>query len=178
MRTTLLSTALPNVDSGSGASITLAVIADALRDRGHEVSLCPVVFPEYSTPDGTTTTPRPAYFPAVGGFRFGFFTIGPETTATLTDVDIEAALQELSQKLPGMAEVMEPEHPGMHTTDTIDFDVVISGEIWLELDDGAEVRLQAGDSVIQNGTRHAWHNRSSQPCTLAVTLVGAAHTPA
>ena len=131
-----------------------------------------------SIPEDTTTTPRPAYFPAVGGFRFGFFTIGPETTATLTDVDIEAALQELSQKLPGMAEVMEPEHPAMHTTDTIDFDVVISGEIWLELDDGAEVRLQAGDSVIQNGTRHAWHNRSSQPCTLAVTLVGAAHTPA
>lgn len=52
MRTTILSTALPNPDSGSGASITLALIAEALRARGHDVSLCPVVYPEYTTPDG------------------------------------------------------------------------------------------------------------------------------
>ncbi len=131
-----------------------------------------------SIPEDTTTTPRPSYFPAPDGFRFGFFTLGPESVASPADIDIERALQELSQKLPGMAEVMEPEHPGMHTTDTIDLDIVISGEVWLELDDGAEVHLQAGDSVIQNGTRHAWHNRSSQPCTLAVALVGATRTPA
>ena len=56
----------------------------------------------------------------------------------------------------------------MHTTDTVDFDVVVSGEIWLELDDGAEVKLEAGDCVVQNGTRHSWHNRSSEPCVLAV----------
>ena len=52
MRTTLLSTAVPNPDSGSGASITLALIAAALRDRGHEVSVCPIVYPEYVMPDG------------------------------------------------------------------------------------------------------------------------------
>ena len=52
MRTTILSTALPNRDSGSGASITLALIAQALQDRGHDVSLCPVIYPEYRTPDG------------------------------------------------------------------------------------------------------------------------------
>jgi hypothetical protein len=128
-------------------------------------------------PDDTTATPQPAYFPAAGGFRFGFFTLGPEETASLDDIDVGAALEELRQKLPGMADVMEPEHPGMHTTDTVDFDLVISGEVWLELDDGAEVHLHAGDAVIQNGTRHAWHNRSSEPCTLAVTLVGATRPP-
>jgi glycosyltransferase involved in cell wall biosynthesis len=52
VRTTLLSTALPNESSGSGASITLALIANALRDLGHAVSLCPIVYPEYATPDG------------------------------------------------------------------------------------------------------------------------------
>ena len=52
MRTTVLSTALPNTESGSGASITLALIAEALRQRGHDVSLCPIVYPEYVTPDG------------------------------------------------------------------------------------------------------------------------------
>jgi glycosyltransferase involved in cell wall biosynthesis len=52
VRTTLLSTAVPNPDSGSGAAITLALIADALAERGHDVSICPVVYPEYVTPDG------------------------------------------------------------------------------------------------------------------------------
>ena len=56
MRTTLLSTAVPNPDSGSGASITLALIASSLRDLGHEVTLCPIVYPEYVTPDGADYT--------------------------------------------------------------------------------------------------------------------------
>jgi mannose-6-phosphate isomerase-like protein (cupin superfamily) len=70
-------------------------------------------------------------------------------------------------------EVLEPESPGIHTTDTVDFDVVLSGEIYLELDDGVQVVMKAGDCVVQNGTRHTWHNRSSNQCLLAVTLVGA-----
>ena len=72
-----------------------------------------------------------------------------------------------------MAEVLEPENPGMHTTDTVDFDVVISGEVYLELDDDSEVLLRAGDCVVRNGTRHAWRNRSPANCVIAVTLVGA-----
>ena len=73
---------------------------------------------------------------------------------------------------------MEPENPGMHTTDTVDIDVVISGEVDLELDDGKTVHLRAGDCVIQNGTRHAWHNRTSEPVVLFVTLLGAARRAA
>ena len=52
MLTTIVATALPNEDSGSGASITLALIARALRGHGHDVAMCSVVFPEYVTPDG------------------------------------------------------------------------------------------------------------------------------
>jgi len=55
----------------------------------------------------------------------------------------------------------------------VDFDVVVSGEVYLELDNGAEVHLKVGDCVVQNGTRHAWHNRSAQNCVIAVTLLGA-----
>ena len=72
-----------------------------------------------------------------------------------------------------MIDVLELDHPGMHTTDTVDFDVVVSGEVYLELDDGVEVLLQAGDCVIQNGTRHAWHNRSSEKCVVSFAIVGA-----
>jgi mannose-6-phosphate isomerase-like protein (cupin superfamily) len=126
-----------------------------------------------SVPDDTACLDRYRYFPPVGGFRFGFFTLAPETVTVGTDVDLGAALDELEARLPGMAEVMEPDHPGMHTTDTVDFDVVMSGEVWLELDDGREVRLGSGDCVVQNGTRHAWHNRTREPCTVAVAIVGA-----
>lgn len=114
----------------------------------------------------------PRYFPLSAGFRFLFFTLGPDTVTTPADLDVPAALRELAEKLPGLAEAMEPDNPGMHTTDTIDFDVVISGEVWLELDDGAEVRLGPGDCVVQNGTRHRWHNRTAEPCVIAVALLG------
>jgi len=115
----------------------------------------------------------PTYFPPTAGFRFAFFTLGPDTVTLPADIDLGAALAELGSKLPGMADVMEPEHAGMHTTDTVDFDLVISGEVWLELDDGAEVHLHPGDTVVQNGTRHAWHNKTDKPCVLAVALIGA-----
>lgn len=52
MRTALLSTAVPDPGSGSGAAITLALIATALVERGHEVTICPLVYPEYVTPSG------------------------------------------------------------------------------------------------------------------------------
>lgn len=116
------------------------------------------------------------WFPPVGGFRFAFFTLGPDTVTAPAGLDMGAALAELNAKLPGLATVMEPDHPGMHTTETIDVDLVISGEVWLELDDGARVQLKAGDCVVQNGTRHAWRNTSDAPCTLAVAIVGAQRT--
>jgi mannose-6-phosphate isomerase-like protein (cupin superfamily) len=120
--------------------------------------------------DGAAPDAR-AYFPPAGGFRFGFVSIPPEDRQP--EGPVLPDVEEVELKLPGLLAHMEPDHPGMHTTATIDFDVVVAGEIFLELDDGAEVHLKAGDCVIQNGTRHAWHNRSSEPCVLAVALMGA-----
>jgi mannose-6-phosphate isomerase-like protein (cupin superfamily) len=119
---------------------------------------------------------RKGYFPPPGGYRFGFFTLGPDSVTLPADLDIMAALTEMGRNLPGLAEVMEPDHPGMHTTDTVDIDLVISGEVWLELDNGEEIELKAGDSVVQNGTRHAWHNRTTEPAVIFVTLLGAARS--
>lgn len=128
-------------------------------------------------PSNGTAPPHPGYFPMKHGFRFGFFTIPPDTVTNLDQIDTASAFAEIAQKLPGMMEVLEPDHPGMHTTDTVDFDVVVFGEVYLELDDGAEVLLKAGDCVVQNGTRHAWRNKSAHPCLIAVTLVGAGRQP-
>lgn len=124
-------------------------------------------------PSDGTPSPAPGYFPPEDGFRFVFFSVPPGSAKLAADIDLMSAFAELQQKLPGMAEVLEPSHPGMHTTATVDFDVVVSGEVWLELDEGAEVRLKAGDCVVQNGTRHAWHNRSGENCVIAACLVGA-----
>lgn len=124
-------------------------------------------------PSDGTPPPIPGYFPPLGGFRFGLFTVGPDSVSLPPDLDVLAAFAEIQQKLPGLAEVLEQDHPGMHTTDTIDYEIVLSGEVWLELDDGHEVHLKPGDTVVQNGTRHAWRNKSSEPCVLAVTLIGA-----
>ena len=124
-------------------------------------------------PTSGAPMPQPRYFPPAGGFRFIVFTLPPESTARPANIDAASALQELTEKLPGMAEVMEPDHPGMHTTDTVDFGVLLSGEIWLELDAGAEVHLKAGDTVVQNGTRHAWHNRGDEPAVVVGEIIGA-----
>jgi mannose-6-phosphate isomerase-like protein (cupin superfamily) len=117
-----------------------------------------------------------SYFPPVGGFRVGFFTIPPDGGAGApADLDIEAALAEINEKLPGLAEHLEPAEPGMHTTATVDFGVVLSGQATLELDDGATVALNPGDTYIQNGTRHRWSNRGEVPAVVAVALIGAEH---
>jgi naringenin degradation protein FdeH len=57
-----------------------------------------------------------------------------------------------------------------HRTDTIDYIAIVSGEITLTLDDG-EVQLRQGDCAIQRGGMHSWHNRGTEPCILAVTMV-------
>jgi quercetin dioxygenase-like cupin family protein len=61
----------------------------------------------------------------------------------------------------------------MHTTDGIDYVLVVSGEVTLELDDGERTVLRAGDVVIQIGTQHAWRNRGTGPCTIVGVAIGA-----
>jgi mannose-6-phosphate isomerase-like protein (cupin superfamily) len=113
------------------------------------------------------------WFPPAGGFRFGLVTLGPDSVELPSDFDLFAGIAELAQNLPGMAEVIEPDQPGMHTTDTVDYVVILSGEVWLELDNGRQHLVRAGDVIVQNGTRHAWRNKTNQPCTMAVALLGA-----
>lgn len=58
----------------------------------------------------------------------------------------------------------------MHRTKTVDYGIVLSGEIYLVLDDG-ETRLEPGDIVVQCGTNHARSNRSDKPCRMAFILI-------
>jgi hypothetical protein len=64
-------------------------------------------------------------------------------------------------------------HPYMQKTQTLDFCLVLEGEITLVLDT-TEVHLRAGDTVVQRGTSHAWSNRSNSPCRIAISSHDAA----
>ena len=61
-------------------------------------------------------------------------------------------------------------HPGMHATDTVDYAIVLEGEIWSVMDEG-ETLLRAGDVLIQRGTNHAWANRSQNTARIAFVLM-------
>jgi quercetin dioxygenase-like cupin family protein len=61
----------------------------------------------------------------------------------------------------------------MHRTDTVDFAVVVAGELVLALDGGEEVTLRQGDTVIQRSATHAWRNRTGEEAVLAVVLLDA-----
>ena len=63
----------------------------------------------------------------------------------------------------------------MHRTETIDYGVVLEGELTLILDD-SEVDLKAGDIVVQRGTNHAWSNRSGKPCRILFVLLDGAYS--
>jgi len=84
----------------------------------------------------------------------------------------EAVLKEM-----GLSHQSGSPHPGMHKTRSVDYAVVMEGEIDMVLDD-SEVHLAAGDVLVQQGTNHAWVNRGSGPCRIAFVLIDANEVPA
>ncbi len=71
-------------------------------------------------------------------------------------------------------QVIQPGRVGrMHRTNSVDYAIVLEGELDLELDDGARTHLKAGDIVVQRGTMHAWHNPYPNPCKIVFILYDA-----
>jgi hypothetical protein len=120
------------------------------------------------------------FFPPTGGNRWGILRFPPEPTAeelaaapVPSEQETAAALAQAEETIPGLLGVFEPDAPGFHTTQSVDYDFVIDGELHLELDNGKLVRLPAGTCIVQNGGRHAWRNLSGKPATLLYVLLGA-----
>lgn len=104
-------------------------------------------------------------FPGPGGYRFFTWTLAPNSVSAPTEEEI--------QKLPPDVRAhLERDEPGMHTSDSVDLEIVLSGEASVELDDGAVIHLKTGDFLVQNGTRHRWFNRGSVPTTVAGVIIG------
>jgi hypothetical protein len=120
--------------------------------------------------------PTPAatsWVPAPGSTNAMVIVFPPDSVMRSPGFDPASAGREYLQTLPGLAETFEPDAPGMHKTNSIDYGVVLDGEICLELDDAQERQLQKHDVVVQNGNRHAWRNRSDKPATVLFVLIGA-----
>ena len=106
-------------------------------------------------------------YPAKGETRARIVEFDPEKMESTFSAETIATF---TKELPGLLEHMEPNNPGMHTTDSMDYGILLKGTMRLELDDGESIELEAGDIVVQNGTRHAW--RYISKCTIAWILIG------
>lgn len=115
--------------------------------------------------------------PSAGGTTALIVTFPPaQLSAQQPAVDPQVVANEMEEKLPGFAEIFEPEAPGFHQTDTIDYAVLIEGELTLILDNDQQTQLKAGDVVVQNGTRHAWVNNGTVPARVMFVMVGVTRT--
>ena len=107
------------------------------------------------------------HHPPIGGTRFRIVELLPETEGSADSVgdDFEKLHAEGIQ-------VAGAEDPTMHRNESVDYNIVLSGEVVAVTEDG-ETLLKAGDVLIQRGTAHTWHNRSGRPCVFASVMVSA-----
>ena len=126
---------------------------------------------EYDGPTETCLGPLTLKPPARGSvFRcVEFMPEDPEVMAQLSSEDGAAAFAEMGA---GDNVVRGGRHPWMHRTDSVDYGIVLNGEIWMLMDNEKnDVLLKAGDVVVQRGTNHAWANRGTEPCTIMFVLI-------
>lgn len=103
------------------------------------------------------------------GTRIRILDIPPETEAT-RQLDPDTAKSHFNLIGGGNAHSGNSKHPYMHRTETVDYGIVLEGEIVLIVDEG-ETLVRQGEVVIQQGTNHAWSNRSGKNCRIAFILV-------
>ncbi|MGH7914581.1 MAG: cupin domain-containing protein [Candidatus Binataceae bacterium] len=110
--------------------------------------------------------------PPAGGSVCRFFALAPENKM-LSARELEERTAEVFEAIGGAhCRVDTKRHPGMHTTRTVDYVILLSGRVTLLLDKG-EVDLKPFDLVVQRGTNHGWVNRGAEPALLAAVLIDA-----
>lgn len=174
--------------AGCGPDGTATVLADEAAPRSDDFSS----LPGFSSTLLWSTPPNPqvgsagvqdatpdvtSFVPAAGETRLLMVTFPPDSMMARAEFDPIAFGEEFLRTSPGLAERFETDHPGMHTTDSIDYDVVLDGEMTLELDGGREVVLKRHEVAVQHGNRHAWRNKSDKPATMLFVLIGAQRKP-
>ncbi len=157
-------------DASGAAIIAMDGNADNIRVRAANGLTSTLLWVEDATPGTNTGSLDKAQreigvSPPDSGSIFRIVEFTPDD-ATVSN---EAMKNELGLD-PGSGDLVH--HPGMHKTRSVDYAVVLSGEIDM-LVDADEVHLEAGDVVVQRGTNHAWANRGTENCQIAFVLIDA-----
>jgi quercetin dioxygenase-like cupin family protein len=122
--------------------------------------------PDNNAGNADTVGDKVTLEPPAGGAVFRTLEVPPDSQRNFDTMKKYFEQMGAGKRLDGQ------KHPGMHKTRSVDYLIVISGEIWLILDE-EEVCLKAGDTCVQRGTLHAWSNRTEEPCLLAGILLDA-----
>ena len=108
--------------------------------------------------------------PSGGGTKFRYFQINPLPEGVPEDMLQEIAADAFKKVGAAHHRVDTSKHPAMHKTDTIDYIILLKGDVTLILDD-EEVDLKPFDVVVQRGTNHAWTNNGTEPALLIAVLI-------
>ena len=180
--------AIHRVVTGHDAQGRAVVASDGPLPKVIEIAALPgMVFHEVwstdSTPapidNGADPTLAPLMLPPPrNGTRIRFVDIPPDTEEFLAHckAHVQKAFAQAGDSAASTVHEDSP-HPLMHRTESIDYGVVIEGELTLVLDQG-EVKVGPGSVVVQRGTNHAWANRSGRVCRILFVLVSGQFAPA
>ena len=171
--------------TGVDADGTSTFIHDGPAPRSHDMVHTPTMASavvwatdpsQPAAADGSDPTPElTSVLPSAPGSTVMLVVDFPPDTVMMSDeFDPAVAFAEQAEASPGLLEHFEPDAPGFHATPTVDYLILLDGELYLELDNGRETLVKPGDVVIQNATRHAWRNRTDRPARFAVVFVAPA----
>jgi mannose-6-phosphate isomerase-like protein (cupin superfamily) len=177
--------AVRRIVTGHDAEGKAMVVSDGEPPNSYELSIKGTYFTEIwntkETPasldngrDPTLGHRRMAPYPHGSAIRI--VQIAPEQEGQFTGEaeQLRAHFRELGSPDAATYRANSP-HPLMHRTESIDYGIVLEGEVTLILDDSSTI-LRPGDIVVQRGTNHAWSNRGSVPCRVAFVLIGGKYT--
>ncbi len=167
--------------TGHDAQLRAIIQSDAPPERVEKISSNGPIFYEVWNTQATPAPidrasgepPEPGLIlpPPKNGVRIRVLDIPPETEdfSKVTAEEAKAHFAAIGMAQASTRDKGAP-HPFMHRTESIDFGIVIEGELVLIVDEGERV-VRAGDIVVQRGTNHAWANRSGRNCRIAFILV-------
>ncbi|MGO4616989.1 cupin domain-containing protein [Nocardia sp. 2YAB30] len=119
--------------------------------------------------DAATAVTQVPMYPKVGGSIFRIATFPPD--AAYSDQTAKTMFSEFGGEHGRAAAEEGSRHFWFHRTESLDYGIVLDGEIWLMTDEG-ECLMKPGDVVVQRGTSHSWSNRSDKLCRMAFILLG------
>lgn len=112
--------------------------------------------PNSGGPPRRIAEPADIRFPPAGDVLVATFAVPPRSSVQPDQSPVEIAA----------------DRPGYHASETVDVDIVLTGEVAMEVEDGTEVVLRRGDCIVVNGTGHAWHNHGDELATVVSVALG------